>query len=95
MNGVFNPQQQYPVTWPHHPIIAMALVDQLRRSNAEASDIADQATEVLTKSLDSFLNGETNWRVARKIDQIAEKIAQLRAGESASRAMVAVAEQLR
>ena len=29
LDGVFNPQQQFPVTWPQHPQIALAYVDQL------------------------------------------------------------------
>ncbi len=29
----FNPQQQYPVSWPHHPVIALAYLDQLQRTN--------------------------------------------------------------
>jgi hypothetical protein len=29
--GVFNPQQQFPVTWPAEPVVARAYVDQLRR----------------------------------------------------------------
>ncbi|HEU4705477.1 MAG TPA: DUF305 domain-containing protein, partial [Sphingomicrobium sp.] len=32
--GRFNPQQQFPVRWPDHPVIALAYVDQLRRSQA-------------------------------------------------------------
>ena len=31
--GLFNPQQQFPVTWPAEPIVARAHLDQLRRSN--------------------------------------------------------------
>ena len=34
--GVFNPQQQFPVTWPAHPVVALAYVDQLARSQALA-----------------------------------------------------------
>ncbi|MBB3763458.1 DUF305 domain-containing protein [Sphingomicrobium lutaoense] len=30
----FNPQQQFPVTWPAHPTVAKAYVDQLERSGA-------------------------------------------------------------
>ncbi|MEO5809577.1 MAG: DUF305 domain-containing protein [Sphingomicrobium sp.] len=30
--GVFNPQQQYPVTWPAEPVVARAYMDQLRRA---------------------------------------------------------------
>ena len=30
----FNPQQQFAVTWPHHPTVALAYVDQLQRSGS-------------------------------------------------------------
>jgi uncharacterized protein (DUF305 family) len=30
----FNPQQQFPVRWPAHPVVALAYVDQLERSSA-------------------------------------------------------------
>lgn len=30
----FNPQQQYPVTWPAVPVVALAYVDQLERAGA-------------------------------------------------------------
>jgi uncharacterized protein (DUF305 family) len=30
--GVFNPQQQFPVSWPAEPVVARAYIDQLRRS---------------------------------------------------------------
>ena len=29
---VFNPQQQFQVTWPHEPVVALAYLDQLERS---------------------------------------------------------------
>jgi hypothetical protein len=34
--GRFNPQQQFPVTWPAEPVVARAYVDQLRRGSAGA-----------------------------------------------------------
>ncbi|MBW3654180.1 MAG: hypothetical protein KY433_11505, partial [Actinobacteria bacterium] len=30
----FNPQQQFGVTWPTHPVVAKAYVDQLEREGA-------------------------------------------------------------
>jgi hypothetical protein len=30
----FNPQQQFPVTWPAHPVVAKAYIDQLERDRA-------------------------------------------------------------
>jgi hypothetical protein len=32
----FNPQQQFPVRWPDHPVVALAYVDQLQRSGSLA-----------------------------------------------------------
>jgi uncharacterized protein (DUF305 family) len=32
LGSVFNPQQQFPVSWPQHPQIALAYVDQLTRN---------------------------------------------------------------
>ncbi len=31
---MFNPQQQFPVSWPAHPVGALAAVDQLDRTRA-------------------------------------------------------------
>jgi uncharacterized protein (DUF305 family) len=40
--GSFNPQQQFPVSWPADPVVAHAYLDQLERSNAlSASMLAD------------------------------------------------------
>ena len=35
LSRVFNPQQQFPVTWPQHPQIALAYVDQLTRNSGD------------------------------------------------------------
>ena len=38
---VYNPQQQFPVTWPDHPVVALAYLDQLQRSGVVApADVA-------------------------------------------------------
>jgi hypothetical protein len=34
MDDRFNPQQQTPVSWPDHPVVALAYVDQLERSQS-------------------------------------------------------------
>jgi len=46
--GTFNPQQQWPVRWPDHPVIALAYLDQLERSGA--------VTPAATASLRQALN---------------------------------------
>lgn len=46
--NTFNPQQQFPVTWPAEPVVAKAYLDQLRRSE---NITAEKAVE-LTRALD-------------------------------------------
>ncbi|HET9810355.1 MAG TPA: DUF305 domain-containing protein [Sphingomicrobium sp.] len=45
--GRFNPQQQFPVTWPDHPVVALAYLDQLERGGAMTA----QATAPLRAAL--------------------------------------------
>ena len=41
--AVFNPQQQFQVTWPAEPVVARAYIDQLVRADALQPGLADQA----------------------------------------------------
>jgi hypothetical protein len=46
--GRFNPQQQFPVTWPAEPVVARAYVDQLRRGPSTVpSSTLDDVSAVL------------------------------------------------
>jgi len=52
--AVFNPQQQFRVSWPAEPVVARAYLDQLERDAALPADVAaevggllDRATAVL------------------------------------------------
>lgn len=47
MGDVFNPQQQFPVSWPDTPEVALAYVDQLQRDEALDSTLANQLYAVL------------------------------------------------
>ncbi|MGB0514253.1 MAG: DUF305 domain-containing protein, partial [Wenzhouxiangellaceae bacterium] len=60
--GVFNPQQQFPVTWPATPTVARALGQQLRRE-----EVLDPRTETLLFDwLDRVENGDTSSDQARR-----------------------------
>jgi hypothetical protein len=94
-DGVFNPQQQFPVSWPDHPVVALALLDQLARHNPASTTLVQEATNALKELGDAFESNEVSSRDVRKIVRMADKIAGLDAGGSASRAMIAVANRLR
>jgi uncharacterized protein (DUF305 family) len=44
--GLFNPQQQFPVTWPAEPVVARAYLDQLRRGSSSGGVPASALNEI-------------------------------------------------
>ena len=46
----FNPQQQFPVTWPDHPVVALAYVDQLARGRALSPAMIQELTTLLNQA---------------------------------------------
>ena len=47
---MFNPQQQFPVTWPAHPVVALAYVDQLARTQTLAPAMVADLRSTLGKA---------------------------------------------
>jgi uncharacterized protein (DUF305 family) len=48
--AVFNPQQQFPVTWPAHPSVALAYVDQLERASAIPEELIGDLRSALGRA---------------------------------------------
>jgi hypothetical protein len=46
----FNPQDQYPVSWPDAPVVARAYLDQLLRDGSIGKDVAASLAAVLDKA---------------------------------------------
>ena len=95
VNGVFNPQQQFPVEWPDHPTVALALLDQMARKTPESADAIADASQLLKSVSKTFDAGESNWRAARKLEQLAKNLSVKETGQSAASVMMGVAERLR
>lgn len=93
LDGVFNPQQQFPVSWPDHPVVAMALLDQLARNTSDAETVK-AASDAMAAALTKLEVGETDKRASRNIEKLAREVAS-GGGESAARVMRGVAAQLR
>ncbi len=53
--SVFNPQQQFPVTWPADPVVARAYLDQLARADA----IDEKLARDVEAALESAEDGDT------------------------------------
>ena len=69
--GTFNPQQQFPVSWPDHPVVAQAYVDQLARAQALSADQTARLTEALTRAAARIDAGGPDAALAGTIQQLA------------------------
>ena len=72
--GTVNPQQQFPVKWPAHPVVAKAYLDQLARDNAMPVETMAQMTAVLDQATPLVDGGSRDAAVARSLTAMARDI---------------------
>ncbi|WP_292983115.1 MULTISPECIES: DUF305 domain-containing protein [unclassified Oceanicaulis] len=66
----FNPQQQYPVSWPEHPVVGLAYLDQLMRDEALPAEQAEALYAALGQAADAVDAGEDNAALSRELRQL-------------------------
>ena len=73
--ATFNPQQQYPVTWPAHPVVALAYVDQLARAQALSPTALGDLSATLGQAR-SVIDGKRRDRaLAARVQALAANLA--------------------
>jgi hypothetical protein len=65
--AVFNPQQQFRVTWPDHPVVAQAYLDQLMREDAVPAELADELSGLLDLAAERIEAGERDVPLATRL----------------------------
>ena len=90
--GTFNPQQQFPVTWPDHPVVALAYVDQLQRGDALAPATIADLTAALNEARAPIDAGRKDAALAARVASLAERLGT--AGGEANERMAALRETL-
>ena len=78
MDDRFNPQQQTPVSWPDHPVVALAYVDQLERSQSLPAAQIAQLRAALANPQGPQLRSLANALVAPADAVAARRVAGLR-----------------
>ncbi|MFL6721558.1 MAG: DUF305 domain-containing protein [Sphingomonas sp.] len=68
--ATFNPQQQFPVTWPDDPVVALAYLDQLQRSGAVAAANVGPLRSALTAARSDVGAHRRNAALAARIDAL-------------------------
>lgn len=100
--AVFNPQQQFPVTWPDDPVVARAYLDQLERSASLPTAMLADLREALGRA-DAAIDGDRrDRRLARRIADMAKQVdgidgspASARRRDALSRTLSGISERLR
>src|SRR3546814_11945176 len=69
---MFNPQQQFPVTWPDHPVVALAYVDQLARGQALSPGMIAELTAALDQATSCIDAGNRDAALAARLETLAD-----------------------
>jgi len=72
--GAFNPQQQFPVTWPAEPVVARAYVDQLRRGAGVPAAALDEVSGALDLVAPALSAGTKDSRLAEQLAALAQSV---------------------
>ena len=78
--GVFNPQQQFPVSWPDVPVVARAYIDQLQRDGSFTAGNVATLSAILDKAQARLDAGRKDARVAADLRKHAGNLAGAAAG---------------
>lgn len=78
--SVFNPQQQYRVTWPDEPVVALAYIDQLNRVGALDHALNADLADTIASTRDTLASDSGDRRLARQLRGLAASVEGLEAG---------------
>jgi len=79
--SVFNPQQQFEVTWQPKPVVARAYIDQLRRSETLDQARADELTAALDRA-ETAIAAEGDAELADELRAFAASLSERAGGAS-------------
>jgi uncharacterized protein (DUF305 family) len=86
----FNPQQQFPVSWPAHPVVAKAYVDQLERERALSASTIRELRTALDRSQPSFEQGRRDQASGARLRAMAKDLSGGGRSEAAEKRVTAL-----
>ena len=92
--GLFNPQQQFRVTWPAAPVVARAYLDQLERREELSESLATRLAEALDRSAARLREGTQDEELAAKLESLAAALGENRGNVVTNKRRAALAETL-
>jgi uncharacterized protein (DUF305 family) len=91
---VFNPQQQFPVTWPDVPVVARAYIDQLERSDALPRSMRSDLNSALRRAASRLEDERQDADLAMRIEELAAGLQADQTGSITARRTEALRETL-
>ncbi|MEM9313670.1 MAG: DUF305 domain-containing protein [Pseudomonadota bacterium] len=91
---IFNPQQQFPVSWPAEPVVARAYIDQLAREEQMPEQDRSALEELLTAASASLAEEDRDRSLARKLERMAGSLRRARDSGTTQRRREALADTL-
>ncbi len=79
-DGVFNPQQQFPLTWPADPVVAAAYADQLARTGAVDERMRGKLEAALDEAGERLAAGGDDAELATRLESLAAVVVEDGAG---------------
>jgi hypothetical protein len=71
---LFNPQQQFPVTWPAEPVVARAYVDQLRRGSDVPATTLDEISGTLDLAASRLDGNASDAGLSQRLEALARSV---------------------
>ncbi|MEO1038215.1 MAG: DUF305 domain-containing protein [Pseudomonadota bacterium] len=71
---IFNPQTQTPVSWPDHPVIALAYLDQLERSQTLSAETLAELRAALSGAAEHMEAGASDQALAAALSEHADAL---------------------
>jgi hypothetical protein len=71
---IFNPQQQFRVTWPAEPVVARAYLDQLARDNALDDATRVDVSQALDRAGERLGSGTRDRGLAKDLERFAKRL---------------------
>ena len=92
--AMFNPQQQFAVTWPAHPVVALAYVDQLARARSLSPAAQADLTATLTQARSRVDAKKRDRALATRVEALAANLAPSSSDPATARRAAALRETL-
>jgi uncharacterized protein (DUF305 family) len=71
---LFNPQQQFRVSWPAAPVVGLAYLDQFDRDGGLSESLQGEVAQGLQAAAVALDAGERDRRLARQLDSLAKSV---------------------